>query len=188
DTESQYSLDDVMRSLYQETYKKGRGYTTDDVITVINRLTKRDYQDFFKRYVWGTETPPYDQILGYAGYRLQKSVSERPMLGLALEGEPPNIIIARVVKGAAAEAAGLQLGDILLTLGDLDIQKNGLAGFREMVTSRKGQKIPVTVRRGGEAKQMEMLVGEAHDVQYKVVEAPEPTSAQLKLREAWLKQ
>lgn len=188
DTESQYSLDDVMRLLYQETYKRGRGYTTDDVIQVVNRLTKRDYQDFFRRYVWGTEIPPYDQILGYAGYRLQKSVSERPSLGLLLEDNQPGIVISRVVKGAAAEAAGLQRGDILLTLGDLDIQKNGLAGLRELVTSRRGQKIPVTVKRGGEPKQIETLVGTANDVEYKVVEAPNPTPAQLKLREAWLKQ
>ena len=188
DTESQYSLDDVMRLLYQETYKKGRGYTTDDVIQVINRLTKRDYQDFFRRYVWGIETPPYDQILGYAGYRLQKSVSERPTLGLLLEGGEAGIVITRVVKGAAAEAAGLQRGDILLTLGDLDIQKNGLAGLRELVTSRRGQKIPLTVRRGGETKQMETPVGAVNDVEYKVVETPNPTPAQLKLREAWLKQ
>jgi predicted metalloprotease with PDZ domain len=177
-----------MRLLYQETYKRGRGYTTDDVIRVINRLTKRDYQDFFRRYVWGAETPPYDQILGYAGYRLQKSVSERPSLGLLLEDNQPGIVISRVVKGAAAEAAGLQRGDILLTLGDLDIQKNGLAGLRELVTSRRGQKIPVTVKRGGEPKQMEALVGTANDVEYKVVETPNPTPAQLKLREAWLKQ
>jgi predicted metalloprotease with PDZ domain len=188
DTESQYSLDDVMRLLYQETYKKGRGYKTEDVIQVINRLTKRDYQDFFRRYVWGTETPPYDQILGYAGYRLEKTISERPSLGLALEGEPPDIVITRVVKGSVTDAAGLRLGDILLTLGDLDIQKNGLAGLRELMTSRKGQKIPVTVKRGGEVKQMETLIGVAQNVEYKVVETPDPTPAQLKLREAWLKQ
>jgi predicted metalloprotease with PDZ domain len=188
DTESKYSLDDVMRSLYQETYKKGRGYTTDDVIQVINRLTKHDYQDFFRRYVWGTETPPYDQILGYAGYRLQKSVSERPTLGLSLDGEQPEIVIARVIRGSVADEAGLRLGDILLTLGDLDVPKNGLAGLRELLASRKGQKIPVTVKRGGEVKQLETLVGAAQDVEYEVVEAPDPTPAQLKLREAWLKQ
>ena len=188
DTEGQHTLDDVMRLLYQETYKKGRGYTTDDVIQVINRLTKRDYQDFFRRYVWGTETPPYDQILGYAGYRVQKTVRERPTLGLVLEGNETGVVITRVNKEAAAEAAGLQRGDTLLTLGNLDIQKNGLTGLRELVTSQKGQKIPVTVKRGSETKQLEMLVGAAPDVEYKVVETPNPNPAQLKLREAWLNQ
>jgi predicted metalloprotease with PDZ domain len=187
DTESRYSLDDVMRLLYQETYKKGRGYTTDDVIQIINRLTKHDYRDFFTRYVWGTEIPPYDRILGYAGYRLQKSESERTSLGMYIEDGQP-ALLSRIIRGSAAESAGLQRGDILLTMGDLDIQKNGLAGLGELLAGRKGQKIPVTIKRGAETKQLEMLIGSARNVEYKVVETPDPTPAQLKLRDAWLKQ
>jgi hypothetical protein len=42
----------------------------EDLISVINHLTKRDYHDFFKKYVTGVEVPPYDEIVGYAGYQL----------------------------------------------------------------------------------------------------------------------
>ncbi len=64
-------LDDVMRALYREFYGKGKGFTTEDLIGIVNRVTKRDYHDFFGKYVSGVEVPPYDVILGYAGYKVE---------------------------------------------------------------------------------------------------------------------
>jgi predicted metalloprotease with PDZ domain len=188
DTDSRASFDDVMRLLYQQSYKKGRGYTTDDVIRVVNQLTRRDYHDFFRRYVWGTEVPPYDEILGYAGYRLEKTVNERPTLGLALEQRPDGVTLNNVARRSAAAYAGLEAGDVLLKLGDLDIAKNGLTGVRELVASRKGQKVPVTVKRGAEVKESELMIDIARDVDIRVREVSNPTPEQLRLRDAWLKQ
>jgi hypothetical protein len=45
------------------------------MIGVVNKLTARDYHDFYRRYVDGVETPPYDEILSYAGYKLDKSAT-----------------------------------------------------------------------------------------------------------------
>jgi len=66
-------LDDVMRALFREFYQKGKGFTTEDMIGIINRLTRRDYHEFFGKYVSGVEVPPYDAILGYAGYKVEKT-------------------------------------------------------------------------------------------------------------------
>ena len=71
DTSGASGLDDVMRALYRDSYQKGRGFTTEDLIGIINRLTKRNYREFFRKYVSGVEVPPYDAILGYAGYQAQ---------------------------------------------------------------------------------------------------------------------
>jgi predicted metalloprotease with PDZ domain len=74
DTNSRGSLDDVMRALYREFYLRGKGFSTDDLIAVINRLTKSDYSKFFRKYVTGVEVPPYNDILGYAGYQLDAEI------------------------------------------------------------------------------------------------------------------
>jgi predicted metalloprotease with PDZ domain len=75
DTAGVMRLDDVMRTLWRDFYKKDKGFKMDDVISIISRLTKRDYRDFFRRYIQGVEVPPYDEILGYAGYRAEKQGS-----------------------------------------------------------------------------------------------------------------
>jgi predicted metalloprotease with PDZ domain len=188
DTGGRASFDDVMRQLYQQSYKKGRGYTTDDVVRIVSQLTRRDYRDFFRRYVWGTEVPPYDEILGHAGYRLEKIVNERPNLGVALEQRPDGVTLSNIARRSPAAYAGLEAGDVLLKLGDLDVAKNGLTGVRELVASRKGQTVPVAVKRGAEVRQVDLLISIARDVDFKVREVANPTPEQLRLREAWLKQ
>lgn len=72
DTDGKHGLDDVFRTLYKDFYRKGKGFSTEDLIAVIQKLTKKDYTDFFRNYIRGVNVPPYDAILGRAGYRLEK--------------------------------------------------------------------------------------------------------------------
>src|SRR4029078_13098622 len=44
-------LYDVMRALYRDFYKKDKGFKTEDFIAIINRLTKRDYHEFYRKYI-----------------------------------------------------------------------------------------------------------------------------------------
>jgi predicted metalloprotease with PDZ domain len=76
DTNARHGLDDVMVQLYRDYYEKGKGFTTENMIAIINRLTGRDYRDFYRKYVWGVEVPPYSEVLGYAGYRIQGDSSK----------------------------------------------------------------------------------------------------------------
>lgn len=75
DTGGKMRLDDVMRILWRDFYQKGKGFTMEDVISIINKMTKRDYREFFRRYIQGVEVPPYNEILGYAGYSVEKQGS-----------------------------------------------------------------------------------------------------------------
>ena len=70
DTSGRYGLDDVMRSLYKDYYLRGKGFSTEDILSIINRLTRSDYTKFFRKYVAGVDVPPYNDILGYAGFQL----------------------------------------------------------------------------------------------------------------------
>lgn len=90
-TEGRASLDDVLRRMYQKFYVesaadtyylRGRGYAVEDFERTASEVAGRDLQDFFKRYVRGVETPPYDEALGAVGLRLVRTPSraagERP--------------------------------------------------------------------------------------------------------------
>lgn len=73
DSKGKYGLDEVMRRLYRDYYQKGKGFTTENMIAIVNSLTGRDYHDFYRKYVWGVEVPDYAQIFGYAGYEFQSA-------------------------------------------------------------------------------------------------------------------
>lgn len=69
-TGNRKSLDDVMRTLYQDFHQKGRGYTNEDLAAVVARTAGRRFEDFFARYVAGTQELDYDAALRHAGLRL----------------------------------------------------------------------------------------------------------------------
>ena len=107
DTKGASGLDDVMRSLYRDFYLKGKGFATEDMIGIVNRLTKRDYRDFYRKYVSGVEVPPYDAILGYAGYHVETTSRTTATIGVALDRNNEGVRITRVIAGGQAAKAGL---------------------------------------------------------------------------------
>jgi predicted metalloprotease with PDZ domain len=64
------SLDEVMRALFENYYKRKRGYTNEDIEKVASDVAGRSFKDFFKRYVDGTEELEYDAAFKHAGLRL----------------------------------------------------------------------------------------------------------------------
>jgi len=64
------SLDTVMRSLYNTTYKHGKGFTSGDWWSAINRASGgKSFDEFRRRYIDGREPMPVDAVLALAGLR-----------------------------------------------------------------------------------------------------------------------
>ncbi|MGA9882556.1 MAG: hypothetical protein WBQ34_02430 [Candidatus Acidiferrales bacterium] len=80
-TDDHKSLDDVMRRMNDEYAKAGRYYNdSEGVLRVVNEVSGKDFSDFFRRYVSGTDEIPYDQFLSVAGLRVN--------LRTASDGDP----------------------------------------------------------------------------------------------------
>jgi predicted metalloprotease with PDZ domain len=179
-------LDDVMRALYREFSQQGKGFSTEDMITIVNRLTGRDYHDFYNRYVWGVEVPPYDAILGYAGYRLEKTARRLPFIGVRVNMTPEGAQIIQVMPGSAAARAGLAPGDVLLTIDGVEVRR-GFAAVLERLSQKPGKSVKVSIIREGKNRSIDMVVGSHEETGYRIVEVEQPTPDQLRVREAWLK-
>jgi predicted metalloprotease with PDZ domain len=186
DTNAAARLDDVMRALYREFYQKGRGFTTEDMIGIINRLTRRDYHDFYRKYVSGVEIPPYDTLLGYAGYRAQSESRQHPTIGVGLDRTSDGVRITRIVAEGPAAKAGLRAGDIVSSVDGVDLQEDPQT-FVQKLGERVGKPVKLAIKRGGKDQTVDLQVGTRSDSSYKVSELPNPTTEQVKIREAWLK-
>jgi predicted metalloprotease with PDZ domain len=64
------SLDDVMRTLFENYYKQRRGYTNEEIEKLASDVAGRSFKDFFKRYVNGTEELDYNASFKHAGLQL----------------------------------------------------------------------------------------------------------------------
>src|SRR5262249_35706993 len=128
DTKGEKSLDDVMRTLYRDFYQKQKGFTTEELLGVINKLTKHDYKNFLSRYVRGVEVPTYEQFFGYAGLKAEKKVEKQMRLGWNTRANPSGgVDIADLDPSGTVAKAGLKIGDTVLSMDGMEL-KGGLTG------------------------------------------------------------
>jgi predicted metalloprotease with PDZ domain len=186
DTGGVSSLDDVMRALYRDFYQKGKGFTTEDMIGIINRLTKRNYADFFGKYVTGVDVPPYGAILGYAGYQAQASSRTSPTIGVGLDRSSEGVRITRILPSGQAAKAGLRTGDVVVRADGSDIGRDP-RDLLAKLSERIGGSIKLSIKRGSHELGSDVEVGTRIESSYRVIELPNPTADQVKIREAWLK-
>ena len=190
------SLDDVMRRMYEEFYLKspnasyylrGRGYTTEDFQRVAEEVGGFSLNEFFARYVRGTEILPYDEAFGYVGLRLVRDHGSEPYdAGIASDWQNPrSLTIANVRNGSPAEDAGLQRFDEILTLGGRNVTRenwlNALNRFKQ------GDRVPISVRRDRRTIQAILVLGQPDQFEYRIEEKKDATAEQKTLRAAWLK-
>ncbi len=180
DTNGRASLDDVMRALYYEHFKRGRGFTTTDMIGIVNRLTKKNYSQFYERYVFGTEVPDYDAIFGYAGYRLERKSEKAPDFGFSVRPRNGGFTITGIEPNSASAAANLMVGDVITKV-------NGGPVFSAPFQSFAGKTITLTVDRDGKATDIPMKVGSRDFTSCSLVEMANLTEKQRKIRDGWLK-
>ncbi len=180
DTKGKSGLDDVMRALFNEHYKRGRGFTTEEMIAIINRITKRDYQDFYRKYVFGTDVPNYDQIFGFAGYRKEEKDGQAPVLGFFARFRGNGIGITGVQPDSPASAAGLQIGDVITKI---DGQAISAVNFGSLA----GKAVKLSVTRRGEDLEVPMTVGSRSVKSWQLTSVATPTADQQRVRDSWLK-
>ena len=180
DSQNQYDLDDVMRALLNEHYAKGKGFSTADLIEIVSRLTKKDYNDFFNRYVFGTEVPDYDKVFGYAGFKLIKKTDATPDFGFSVRPRNGGFAINGVETGGSAAKAGLKVGDVITKI-------NGGSPFEAPFGTFAGKEIKLTVNRDGVESDMPMNVASREYIAYNLTETTGATTQQVMIREGWLK-
>lgn len=186
DSDGQAGLDDVMRLLYKEHYQKNKGFSTSDLIQIINRVTKHNYEEFFRKYVLGFEPIPYDTFYNYAGFSMKKNITKRPVLGInPTTNDKGQILIAEVTPNSPAAQAGIQKGDILLLVDDIEPQRR-LGQVFEYLAEKIDKPVKVRVKRNNEELSLNVKVGFREISSYELIELADPTAEQLKIRAIWL--
>jgi len=168
-TGNEKSLDDVLRSLNTNFAKKGKTYRDSlDVQLTAETIAGGSFEDFFAKYVAGTDPFPYQQILALAGLALRTVEHRRPTLGFFVEHEPNGPFVVHTVdpEGPAAQA-GLRAGDVILNWNGGEAPRRIDRWLQEQ---KAGNSLKLRVRREDKELSLEFRLGEIKEILHQVVE------------------
>lgn len=150
-THGAHSLDDVMRSLLDDFWRRGRGFDTADLLARI-RPWYPGVDAFYRRYVQGREPLPYDSVLPLAGIAVDGHENRVPLVGVSTSRSADGgVVVGAVVPGSLAEAVGIQPGDVLLTVGGVDTGSPlWPAAYQARYARSAGQPVAVVFRHDGQ--------------------------------------
>jgi predicted metalloprotease with PDZ domain len=182
-TDNQHSLDDVLRSLNENFAKKGTTYRESlDIRLTAEAVAGGSFEDFFAKYVAGSEPLPYTNILSLAGLDLRITERKRPTLGFT-PGREPNagaMAIRCVDPESAAGQAGLHVGDVVVTWNGAAPPANP----ERWVESQKiGAPIHLAVRRDDKTVSFDLTVDQTTETSYAVTEDPKASPKARRIRE-----
>jgi predicted metalloprotease with PDZ domain len=186
-TDNHKSLDDVLRRMYDVYAQQGRFYDdSQGVEAIAEEVAGAQFDDFFRRYVAGTDEIPYDKFFNAAGLELKVEKRAAPALGFWTSNRSPDAQtrVSQVVPGSAAETAGLQAGDALVTLNGQPMPRYLPMWLRQ---HEPGETVTLRVQRDNQELDLKFELGSIDLNKFTLLEMPDATEKQKRVREGWLK-
>ncbi|MBU2444912.1 MAG: PDZ domain-containing protein [Bacteroidetes bacterium] len=118
-TDNVFSLDDVIKVLYEGYAKKKIGFTENDLITILNSLTRTDFRGFFKDYIHSSEELPHDYFLSLVGLTRKRML---PYFGIHFFlNDNDEAVIDYVEENSPAAKSRIKENDILLRINNFEL-------------------------------------------------------------------
>jgi len=158
------SLDDAMRLAYQR-YSGETGYTPKQFRETVAEVAGGSVDEFYARYVDGTDELDYGPALAYFGLRFKPSAASAPgdddqtpgWLGAVASDSG---VVTRVPRDTPAHEAGVNVGDELIGVGDFHVGSS-MDSFLDYF--RPGDKVELLVARRGRLVRLPTVLGEEPD-------------------------
>ena len=185
------SLDDVMRYLYTEFFKKNRNYTPADFQKACELMAGSSLEEFFAKYVRGKDELDYNAALAAVGLRLETNATtgtdtpvEKVYFGADIEQQDDRLMVRRVYAGSPAYEQGVNAGDQIVAIDNMRVTKDF---FNARLAEKKpGDLINLTIFRFDDLSTLLIKLGRQADGTYKITALPNQTEVQKQIYRAWL--
>ncbi len=188
-SDNRRSLDTVMREMYQGSWKRGRGFTNEEWWQTVSRAAGgRSLAEFEKRYVDGRDPFPWDSVLPLGGLRLLVERTVLPNLGISSSADEQGRRVVALDPAGAGTAAGVKVGDYLVTIGGLDVNDpafgtNFSAKFSGVPP---GGSIALVIRRGTQQMTLSAPANFRTSERRRIIAATDASAKAIRVREGLL--
>ncbi len=159
------SLDDLMQELYNKYYKdKNVGITEASFKSTLEQYVGKNMDDFFNRYINGTETIPYAKIFEPLGLTINRVDYEFVTMGMNLAMENGKLKIKSIQSGGAAESAGLSPKDEIIAFNGFRVDESDLTDFFDLLN--EGDTFNLIISRDKELMSIDAEMGSLNKTKY----------------------
>jgi predicted metalloprotease with PDZ domain len=185
-TKGAKSLDDLMRGMYQEYFKKqNRPFTEAEFQQMAENICGKKLDEFFQEYVYGKKPVDYAKYYAYAGIGLNVQADSDVEFGANMAEEGGRFVVKNVYRNTPAYQYGLNVNDEVIGFDGMRVGRNTFD--RYMSTKKSGDKISLLISRDGVLKTLEMVLSKTQDKSYFLSTQFERSAAQQVVYEKWLK-
>lgn len=183
-TGGRQSLDDVMRLAFAR-FSGSRGYTQAEFRQVASEVAGTDLSEWFARAVDSTEELTFDEALSYFGLRFRpvEPRADKGWIGAATKNDAGRLVITQVRRGTPAHAAGLNVDDEILAIGEFRVRADQLDARLERY--RPGQVVSVLVARRDQLMRLDVTLGAEPPRAWSLEVSPTLTPEQEARLRAW---
>lgn len=183
-TNAQRSLDDVLRILYDEYKKTGKGFADDRVKEICQAISGKAFEEFWNNYVYGVDDLPLNQYLNKCGLELKNENDNTDCaLDVEIKNDNGKLLIAKVFAGGTAYESGINTRDELIAIDNVRADTGSLENV--LRNYKTGDKANVLVSRNGLLKEIEIKFLQPLP-KYKIFELKQKSELQERNLKAWL--
>jgi predicted metalloprotease with PDZ domain len=132
-------LDHFMQQLYK-TYYEGlkRGFSEAEFKQELAKFMGKNMDEFFLKYVDGTEIIPYKEFYAPVGLSVQDVSTNNPSFGASFREEGGKVMVKSVRFGSSAEEAGISVGDEIIGCNAYRVDQSMLEGMLNGLSNLEG--------------------------------------------------
>ncbi len=187
ETNNKKSLDDVMRTLYQDFYQKqNRGFTETEFRKVCEKVAGASLDEIF-HYVYTTKELDYVKYFNYAGLNIDVAPKQLPgaYLGIKAKLENDSLKVSSVDWDSPAWKAGVRRGNVIV---DVDGKPATEASIAYIFTDKKaGDKMNLNLIKNDTKIDYPIVLGTKSERSFNITPVPNPDKLQTAILKDWVK-
>ncbi len=177
------NLDDFMKLMWKKYGKTEVAYKIEDIEKTLKEYAGEKFaSEFFNKHIYNSQMPDYTELFKTVGITLTRN-SDKLHFGADLTKTDDGLKIYRnTFKGSPAYAAGLDSGDVIISLNGTPVTSS--EEFNKQIQNSKSDSVKVSFKRIGEEKTVDVKL--KSDPTYTIKIDPNASKETMKKREKWL--
>ncbi|WP_316829625.1 PDZ domain-containing protein [Pedobacter aquatilis] len=188
ETKNVKSLDDVMRKLYYDFYKKlNRGYTEAEFRSVCENIAGTKLDEFFS-YVYTLTTPDYNKYFNYAGLAVDLSPKPVPggWLGINAGVKNESLVVRDVEWMSPAWNEGVRRNNVILKINSQQATVETLDAITK--NYKDGDIVKLEISRPDGNIEVPVILGTKMKTSFEIKRKPNLSPLQQVIQKSWLKE